>query len=394
MLVPLLLALPWILGALAVFAVVRLPRELPPTPAEPPGERVSIVVPARNEAHNIVPVLESLAGQRYPDFEILVVDDRSEDRTAELARSAEPGNARRIEVVEGLPLPDGWFGKPWACHQGAEAASGDLLLFTDADTVHGPDLLARAVAALDEDEAGAVTVVGRQLMGSFWERLVQPQVFMGMLLRYPRPLRPLPPARWRGAIANGQYMLFRRKTLEAIGGHRSVRREVVEDLKLAQRLVRLGHRLSVRRAEDAFATRMYRSLGELVGGWTKNLVLGGMATVPPGPLRALLPPFTVASGVVTWLLPPAVLIAAIVGAVGSGALVWATTVVLISAVFWAAVTARMGAPAAYGILYPLGALVTFWIVVRAWMRGTRVEWKGRAYDVAEIGGGDAEPSDA
>lgn len=142
-LTPLLLALPWVaFAALAVARLRGLPDALPEDvtlPADPPP--VSVVVPARNEAANIVCCLESLAASRYPTFEIIVVDDRSEDGTRELTRSVTPGGARRIAVLDGEPLPEGWLGKPWACWQGARVATGEVLLFTDADTLHGPDLL-------------------------------------------------------------------------------------------------------------------------------------------------------------------------------------------------------------------------------------------------------------
>jgi chlorobactene glucosyltransferase len=342
---------------------------------------VSIIVPARDEARNIETVLTSLAATRGVAFEIVVVDDRSEDGTGDLARSVPPGRARRVVVLEGDPLADGWLGKPWACHQGAREARGQVLLFTDADTVHGPELLARALAALAEDDADAVTVVGRQLLGSFWERLVQPHVFLSMLLRYPRQARPLPPERWRDALANGQYILVRRDAYDAVGGHGAVRGEVVEDLRLAQTLVRAGRRLSMRRAEDALATRMYRSLAELVEGWTKNLLLGGRATLPPGVLRDVMPPFVILWGFVAWLLPPLTLIARAGGLVGPEVGQWALLAGGASVGYWTVVYVRFGVPLFYGPLYPLGAAVLLWIMVRAWVRGPRVRWKGREYRV-------------
>jgi chlorobactene glucosyltransferase len=397
-----LAALPWLLGPLVLALVVRLPRPLPgappardsdgagpdpiPAPSSAPAPAsadvlVSIVVPARNEARNIETVLGSLAATRGVAFEVIVVDDRSEDGTADLARAVPPGRARRVVVLEGDPLADGWLGKPWACHQGAREADGQVLLFTDADTVHGPDLLARALAALDEDDADAVTLVGRQLLGSFWERLVQPQVFLSMLLRYPRHTHPLPPERWRDALANGQYILARRGAYEAIGGHASVRGEVVEDLRLAQTLVRAGRRLSMRRAEDALATRMYRSLPELIEGWTKNLLLGGRATMPPGVLRQVMPPLVILWGFAAWLLPPLALMARAGGLVGPEVGQWALLASGASVGFWAVVNARFGVSLVHGLLYPLGASVLLWIMVRAWVRGPRVRWKGREYRV-------------
>jgi chlorobactene glucosyltransferase len=344
---------------------------------------VTVVVPARDEAHNIRRVLESLTRSTWPSFEIVVVDDRSTDGTGDLAREVLPGRAERIEVVEGEPLPEGWLGKPWACWQGAQRAGGDVLLFTDADTVHGPDLMGRAVSALEAEEADAVTVAGRQLMETFWERLVQPQIFLSMVFRYFDLSRPVPQRRWRDAIANGQFILFRAESYRAMGGHGAVRSEVVEDLRLAQILVRDGWTLRVFRAEDAFATRMYRSLGELVAGWSKNLILGGLQTLPP-PIRPFTPPVMLATGLGLWVLPPVILVLGAVGVVGSAAFAWAASVVALSGAFWCIVTGRFGAPWPYGVLYPLGSLVSSWIVLRSWLGMRNVRWKGRTYR-AELG---------
>lgn len=373
-----LLALPWVGVVLFVVFRVRPAPELPP--AGPLGEAplVSVIIPARNEAHNIERVLGSLTASDYPRFEIIVVDDRSEDGTAELARAAPTGRARVVEVVDGEPLPEGWLGKPWACWQGQKVARGDLLLFTDADTVHGPKLMTRAVRGLRKSGSGALTVAGRQLMGSFWERLVQPQIFMAMVFRYADLTRPLTPERWRDAIANGQYILFTREVYEAVGGHRRVKDEVVEDLRMAQHLVRDGHGIAVRMAEDGLATRMYRSLGELVAGWSKNVVLGGLQTLPPW-LRPITPPAMTLLGAGLWLLPPLLLIVALAGVGGAGLLPWSVAVVGLSVLFWCAVTARFGAPWYYGLLYPVGAAVAGYIFVRSWVGMREVEWKGRSY---------------
>ncbi|HKJ01815.1 MAG TPA: glycosyltransferase [Longimicrobiales bacterium] len=382
MLLPILLSLPWL--ALLAFLVlgVRLPRELPACPPArtPP---VSVIVPARNEAVNIRTLLASVTASDYPDFEVVVVDDRSDDGTGALARAHPKGNARRLAVVDGVELPEGWMGKPWACRQGADAATGAILLFTDADTVHGPDLLGRAVAALEEDEADVVTVAGRQLMESFWERLVQPQVFLTMVFRFYDAEATVRSGRWRDAIANGQFLMFKRATYEAIGGHESVKDEVVEDQILAQRVMREGHRLSLRLAETAFATRMYRSLGELVAGWSKNIFIAGLQTVPPR-LRPFVAPASVLLGGGLWLAPPVVVLLALSGVGGGALLWWSGSVVAWSALFWVLFTVRMGAPFYYGFLYPLGASVGMHIFVRSWRRGRNVEWKGRAYRVKDV----------
>lgn len=341
---------------------------------------MSVIVPARNEAVNIEACMRSVTSSRYPAFEVIVVDDRSEDGTADLARSLDAGSARRLRVLDGAELPPGWLGKPWACHQGARVAAGDLLLFTDADTRHDPELLARAVAGAHEEGADLLTVVGRQLMESFWERLVQPQIFMLMLFRFPRLEDTARNPRWRDAIANGQYLLFRRAAYDALGGHESVRDEVVEDLALAQRVKRAGLALRIRGAEAYLATRMYRSLGQIVSGWSKNIVLGGLQSVPRW-LRPLMPPVSLGVGVALWIAPPLALVAALAGVGGTALLTWAATACAVSLLIWTFFTRQMGAPLAYGLLYPLGATVGAYIFTRSWARGRRVEWKGRTYEL-------------
>lgn len=378
----LLLALPWLLILLFVLFVARVPSDLPEADerrgAGAPGPLVSVVVPARNESLNIETCLRSITASSYRCFEVIVVDDRSEDDTAALAGGVPAGRARSIDVIGGEPLPEGWLGKPWACHQGAARARGDLLLFTDADTTHHPDLLGRAVAGLGEEGADLLTVVGRQLMETFWERLVQPQIFLVMLFRFPDFERTAKNGRWRDAIANGQFLLFTRKAYEAIGGHEAVRDEVVEDLALAQRVKRAGLALRIRGAELLLDTRMYRSLSELVAGWSKNLVIGGLQSLPPA-IRPLVAPVSLLSGIALWIAPPLLLGGALAGALPEAFVPWASTACALSALTFAAFTRQMGVRWTYGLLYPLGAAVGTYILLRSWTRGRTVEWKGRRY---------------
>ncbi len=384
-----LATLPWVLVLGFLVLRVRLPHRLPPAPDTVDGgwRRVSVVVPARNEERNIERVVRSLAASDYPALEVVVVDDRSEDRTTEVARAVASelaGSGVEIRVVEGADLPEGWLGKPWACHQGGLAATGDYLLFTDADTRHSPGLLRRVVADLEGSRADVMSLMGRQLMETFWERIVQPQIFTSLLFRYTNVRDPHPPEKWRDAIANGQYIFFRRAVWEAIDGHAAVKGEVVEDMKMAQHLVRSGYDLEIRMAEDGFATRMYETLDELVRGWSKNVILGGTATIPPGLLRRVAPAGIFAGTVFLWLMPPALLVTGLVGAAPS-VTTWGWIVVGTSAAFWAAVSARMGVSPVYGVAYPVGAAIGAWIYLRAWIRGGNVEWKGRTYRVRGVG---------
>ncbi|MCA9739187.1 MAG: glycosyltransferase [Gemmatimonadetes bacterium] len=346
-----------------------------------PAPLVSVIVPARNEALSIEECVGSLLASTYPRFEVIVVDDRSTDDTAARVRAfADP----RLAVLEGEDLPPGWFGKPWACWQGAREATGDVLLFTDADTWHGPELLEHAVRELDVSGADALTLLGDQRMGSFWERVVQPQMFFLIAARYPdlRKLYRTPlqdPARWPEAIANGQYILVRRSVYDAVGGHETVRHEVVEDLRLAQELVRGGHAFLLREARGRFATRMYRSLGDLVGGWSKNVWTGSRQSVS-GPLGRVLLPAGVLALLTLWVVPPLALLAALAGVGGTAFLVWAAITTGIVFLFWAVAGARFGTRWFYGFAAPLGAAVTVWILIRSAWRGSRIEWKGRTYE--------------
>jgi chlorobactene glucosyltransferase len=230
-------ALPWLapFAALARLADTR-PNlsDVPPTS----GELVSVIVPARNEAGTIETVVRSVLGSAYRPLELLVVDDRSTDATAAILQRLAARDPR-VRVVHGAPLPDGWYGKPWACEQGYRAARGDLLLFTDADTRHHPELLGRAVAALQRERAGLLTVAPRQRCVTFWERLVMPQIWLLLGLRY-HPRRVNRARRERDVIANGQFILVPREAYESAGTHGAVRHEVAEDLALAQRFLRSG----------------------------------------------------------------------------------------------------------------------------------------------------------
>ncbi len=389
----LLLCLPWMMLGLFAFLFVRLPRDLP---AAGPGERgegregvkggsgegkewplVSVIIPARDEEENIEACVSSLAVSRYPDFEIILVDDGSRDRTAEIVRSLPRGNARRILLIQGGPLPEGWFGKPWACHQGAGHATGDLLLFTDADTVHHPALLARAVHGLLAEEAHALTLLGQQVMDTFWEQLLQPQFFMLLAFRFPRVGAVRKPGQWRHAIANGQYMLFRRRVYEALGGHRAVAGEVVEDMRLAQLLALGGWRLVVRSGQG-LRTRMYRSLGGLVEGWSKNTATGALQTTA-GWFRPLVLPLSLLAGAMLFLVPPGVLAWALVSGTGGLPLLWGALTTGFGVLFWSLASWVMKGNPLFGFLFPLGNAVSGFIMVQSWLRGGHIQWKGRDY---------------
>jgi len=376
----LLAAVPWVLlPPLAMLRVARS-RSLADEPeAVPPNRpRVSVIVPARNEGRNIARCVRSILSSRYEPLELIVVDDHSTDGTADIARAAAAGDARFL-LLENTPLPNGWFGKQWACTTGAAAASGALLLFTDADTMHAPDLLPRAVNLLLREGSDLLSVVGRQEMRSFWERLLQPQVFWLLVVRYGSTESVNSARRPVNVIANGQYLLIRREAYDAAGGHASVRDKVAEDLALAQRFVRLDRRLRLVRGEEQLSTHMYGSLSELIDGWGKNVFAGGIDAMPGGSLGRAIFPFVLPLAPLMSLAPPIVLLLSLVGMGRPAVTAWSAICVIAMVVWWAMIYRGFHQRIWYALLFPLGGAVVLFIMLRAIVRGRRVGWKGRQY---------------
>ncbi len=371
-------ALPWILIPLGVAWRFRDSRSLEDEAADAPADAplVSIIIPARNEARNIARCVRSVLSSTYPALEVIVVDDHSTDGTGDLAREAVHDDAR-LRVIQPPPLPDGWFGKQWACASGAAAARGEILCFADADTQHSSDLVTRSVNAMRRGRADLFSIAGRQELGGFWERLIQPQVFTMLLARYGGTETVTRSPRVHDKIANGQCIFVRRSAYDAIGGHGAVRDKVAEDLMLAQRMFAAGHHVALAVGIDQLSTRMYTSLRELVAGWSKNIYAGGIDAMPFGRVGRALFPVALLLPFLVLLAPPLTLLFAPV--LSTAAITWAGAATLASLAFWAAVYTRIGEPVVYALLYPLGAALMLGIALRAIVRGRRVAWKGRQY---------------
>ena len=338
---------------------------------------MSVIIPARNEAATIATVVRSVLDTSYSPFELLVVDDRSSDRTAAIVESLPPDP--RLRLVRGEELPEGWYGKPWACFQGYRHARGDLLLFTDADTRHHPALLGQAVGALEQENAALVTVSPTQQCVTFWERLVMPQIWFLLALRY-HPQTVNRARRASDVIANGQFILTSRTGYEIAGTHAAVRHEVAEDLALAQTYLAKGLKLHFAFAERLMETRMYQDLAHLIEGWSKNIYLGGRRSFPDEPLRRALVPVMLVLAMLFWLAPPAVLIAAAVDPALGQVAPPALAATSLSALFWMLICYGMKIPVLYGLGYPMGALMALYIILKStWRGGRRVEWRGRVY---------------
>jgi glycosyltransferase involved in cell wall biosynthesis len=235
---------------------------------------VSIVIPARNEEMNLENCLQSLTSQRGVRFEIIVVDDASTDRTREIAQSFASVRVLStwLYLYASKSLPDArWTGKNIALFVGARSASAPWILFTDADTIHLPGSLARALAEAKSEDADLLSYSPEQIVATFAERAVMPVVFAELAARYP-PQKVRDPD--SGIVAaNGQYILVRRAAYEAVGGHAAVATEILEDVALARRFRDAGKKIFFRYGGDAVRTRMYRNWPQLREGWTKNLAL-------------------------------------------------------------------------------------------------------------------------
>ena len=241
-----------------------------PEPAE--LLELTVIVPARNEEDCLGACLQSLVAQSEEtfqlgrDWELVVVDDHSTDRTGEIARGF-----AGVTVLEAAKLEKGWTGKGNAIWTAARKARGRWILFTDADTVHEPGDLHRAIHEATKHKAGMLSYSPRQIVQGIWQRALMPLVFSELAVTYP-PTKVSDPNQ-RIAAANGQFLLVEREAYRKLGGHPSVADKVLEDVELALLAKRRKVGLRFRYADDAVATRMYRTTGAMIEGWTKNLAL-------------------------------------------------------------------------------------------------------------------------
>lgn len=315
-------------------------------PAEDPGILIepSIIIPARNEAHNLPKLLDSLGRQSATPREILVVDDGSSDGTAEIAR------AFGATVIVSEPLPDGWRGKTWACHQGALAARGEWLLFMDADTWFEPGGLERVLSLR---HPGALSVGPYHAVRKPYEDL---SLFFNVCMT-------------AGTVPDGlagQFLLVSRKHYQLAGGHESVHGRVLENFRLAEHFRNAGVPLRSLTGKGIASFRMYPGgFRELLDGWTKGFAAGAAGT-PRGTLLL----------VIAWMI--GLMIAPLAGCMSGDWPLWGSAIGLCSVqVAW--IGRRLGA---FGwplmLIYPVPLLFFFglfgWSAIRS---GRRVTWKGR-----------------
>jgi chlorobactene glucosyltransferase len=331
---------------------------------------VSVLVPARDEERNIATCVQSLLAQNYPCFEVLVLDDQSSDGTLGILRriaATQPG----LQVLEGEPPAENVVGKNWACSQLALQARGELLLFTDADTCHSPDMLRGVVTALIGDHADLLTGYPRQEVQSWGERLLVPffswvlYCFIPLALGYWLPLPIL-------SSGVGQFMLFRREAYLAIGSHQSVIDSMAEDMSLVRRIKSARLRWRVAHVADLVSCRMYHSGWEAIDGFTKNLF---------AVFDYRLLPYLFAF---IWLMvmfwePFIVMFMRIAGQASLSQPATIATCLALAVLLWLIHYINLGIPLGLALIYPFTILANMCIALRscAYSLGGRLEWKGR-----------------
>ncbi len=332
---------------------------------------VSVIIPARNEQANLGACLDSLTAQTGVDFEIIVVDDHSWDRTRQIAEACLCGSGLRPgKVISAPALPEGCSGKCNAAQSGADAARGEWLLFTDADTVHLPGSLERALREAREYNVELLSYSPAQEVHGPIENAIMPVIYAELAMTY-RPKEVCDPAS-PAAAANGQYLLISRSAYDAVGGHAAVSQTLLEDVALAQAVKRSGRRLRFRFGGNAVRTRMYRTWPDLREGWTKNLALLFPHTSRLAALRAA--EFLVAAGGMAAVVAGVARKKPILVAAGLSAAVPA------SAGFFRRLRKAHSGPLATA-LSPLGLPLFVYLLLRSRLHYKRnqVSWKGRTY---------------
>lgn len=258
-----------LIGLLIItLANLRYLRKISSYPFPGHWPRCSILVPARNEEQNIAACVSSLLAQDYPDFQLIVLDDNSTDKTPDILHDIASADTR-LQIIGGKPLPDDWLGKHWACHQLAEKANGELLLFVDADTVHKPDMLRCAAAAMLHENAALISALPQQRVVTWAEKLSIPAFYMGMLCGVPMDLTKLQRNPLLFACL-GQFLMFTREAYDASGGHAAVRQNVVDDLALGRRIHAMGLHYKLMDGNGQVSCRMYNNLTQVWRGLTKS----------------------------------------------------------------------------------------------------------------------------
>lgn len=361
----LLATAPWLL---LIAALPFLLRQRPSLSSYPPAGRggtalVSIIIPTHDDARRVGATLASLLDSTYPAYEVVVADSDSSDGTREIVAALEERAPGRVRLLDVGVAPVGRSERAWACSQGHGAARGELLLFTVPGTLHDSELVARAVAVLEREQAALVSAYPRLTMEGFWERLIMPHIWLVLTARLPtaRAVN-----RWQDpvdAVATHRFMLFRRDMYEAIGGHDALAEREPEGATLARAVIGVGGRVFLVHAEDHLEARMFRTLTGIADELKAATPHTSRLAVPPW-ARKVVAWLLAATPVLFFVVPPVTFAAALLGIVGGAVGRWALWATGLSLVFWLLIYARHRIRPAYAVAYPAGALISSLIFAR------------------------------
>jgi chlorobactene glucosyltransferase len=349
--------------ATTILNVLTIPR-LKPRSAPRAPRPVSVVIPARNEEESIEQTVRAMLAQTYASIEVIVVDDRSSDRTREILDGIACDDAR-LRVVIGEETPDGWLGKPWALEQGTRVARGEMLLLVDADLHYSPDAITSAVAYMDEHpDVAMIVLFPRFEMRGFGEQIGMPMMAVTALMFMPVWLSNRTTHRDL-ALGGGTGNLVRREAFEAIGGYARLHDAVVDDVGLSHHVRASGRRTQAVLADRLVSLRMYRGAREIVEGFTKNVYTAMGGTIGVSFLFLL---------IFGHLLPYALALRGDGLAIVAVILLTAARTLTFLTLRYRLVNALFG--------HPFMAAMWCWIFIRSmWKTGIRKElhWRGRRY---------------
>jgi chlorobactene glucosyltransferase len=232
-------------------------------------EKVTVLIPVRNEESNLGPCLDSLLAQSYRNLEIIVMDDHSRDSSWEIISRYAEAHPGRIRGYRSQALPDGWSGKNWVCHQMSLVADGAWLVFTDADTVHGVHSVRHALAESRARGAAMVSYLPELVTVSLAEKVVLPVIYFAFYFFIPHALIRRIPNR-NAAVAIGTFILVSRRMYDRVGGHNALRDEIVEDMSLARAVKGAGGGVDILSGTGLLGTRFYHNAAEIWNGFSKN----------------------------------------------------------------------------------------------------------------------------
>lgn len=246
---------------------------------------ISVCIPARNEAKVIKRCVESILNQDYPYLEVLVLDDHSTDETNSILQQLSNEHPN-LTILDGAAKPDDWLGKPWACHQLSEAATGDVLVFIDADVWLERNALTKASSQFNQFDA--ITVWPQQIVESYWERQIIPHIYYALYTLLPAKYVERDPKWMPQSLKNklgpefsaacGQFIAFKKSTYEEIGGHKGIKQHILDDVQLAKKVKKQGFSLRMLSGINTVYCRMYTSYSEIWNGLRKNFLLGFNST--------------------------------------------------------------------------------------------------------------------